>query len=175
MMGRKKVKLQRNQERMKLPCFQDLPFKNPLTNPLQRRKAIPSRVSKICFLKISWTWTDSRLLVKSDQVRTIIRLDWIAQDLFIPNNLYHQVLARSFKKRSPNLLEPCAVQQELASSLWFLKPCFELQIHCTLKMILKVASQFYITWTDVDESYKSWTSGAINVSQDNFPALSTWN
>jgi hypothetical protein len=49
MMGRKKVKLQRNQERRKLPCFQDFPFKNPLTNPLQRRKAIPSSVSKFVF------------------------------------------------------------------------------------------------------------------------------
>lgn len=155
-----------------LPRFS---FQKPIDQPSTKKEGNSKQCFKICFLKISWTWTDSRLLVKSDQVRTITRLDWIAQDLFIPNNIYHQVLARSCKKRSPNLLESCAVQQELASSLWFLKPCFQLQIHCPLNMILKVASQFYITWTDIDESYKSWTSGAINVSQDNFPALSTWN
>jgi hypothetical protein len=30
------------------------------------------------------------------------------------------------------------------------------------------------TWTDVDESFKSWTRGPITVSQDNRPPLSTW-
>ena len=30
------------------------------------------------------------------------------------------------------------------------------------------------TWTEVEESCKSWTKGPITVSQDNRPPLSTW-
>jgi hypothetical protein len=34
--------------------------------------------------------------------------------------------------------------------------------------------KIHTTWTEVDESYKSWTKGPITVSQDNRPPLSTW-